>query len=153
MRIEPKIPTYLELEPVLPNPMCDEVQYLRSFGFKEPNQSECARTGKRSLSWFFWVPAISGGWKNSILDRNNLELSHEHIFFSGSGDNIGWGKRGLFTEDSRASRYKLDSTCYNGETMRRAIASSLFSTSYGYFSNNCQDFVERIRDSYRKLSK
>ena len=43
----------------------------------QPLQSECARFGKRALSWALWIPGLS---QNSFLDRNQLEFSHEHLF-------------------------------------------------------------------------
>jgi len=136
MRIEQTRYTQSELDQLTPNPTCDEDRHLKSLGLKAQNQCECATTGKRSLSWLFWIPFISGGSKNSLLDRNNLELSHEHIFFSGSGDNIGWGEKGFFSEAEGTLGYQMNHECYNGSTIRKVISSMHDWTRYGFLKSN-----------------
>lgn len=136
----------------------------------QPQLSECARIGQRQLSWAPWVSGLSKS-KGSFLDRHNFELSHEHIFFESSGDNVGWSNKGIFSENSCEFEYKMDATCYDGALMRQALASvgvapagfapSIIARAatrlgvnklYGFLRNNCQDFVSRTLAQYKKLA-
>jgi hypothetical protein len=133
------------------HPVCDANYFLKSFELNAPPRSDCAYIGKRALSWATWLPGISGAKKSSFLDRNNLEFSHQHIFIGDKSDNIGWGEKGLFSESSEKYRYYFDSTCYNGQAMRRAISSIQNLARYNPFTNNCQKFIESVLNRYKIL--
>lgn len=118
-----------------------------------PALCECARIGKRPLSWAPWLGAFSYGSKGGMLDRNNLEFSHEHILFEGTGENIGFGPHGRFTEDTSSYRYRWDEHCYSGATLRAALSSVSTPEPYNFFINNCQDFISKVKDRYQELLK
>jgi hypothetical protein len=118
----------------------------------QPQLCECARIGKRSLSWAPWLGLLSGSSQGGMLDRNNIEFSHEHILFEGTGENIGFGPNGLFTEDISRYRYRWEDHCYSGDTVRAALSSIAVSKKYNFFLNNCQDFISKVRDRYQELS-
>jgi hypothetical protein len=153
----------------LPIHRADEEQ-LKRLKHRQPPLSECARIGQRQLSWAPWVPGVSKS-KGSLLDRHNFELSHEHVFFESSGDNVGWSNNGIFSEQMCQFEYKMDPTCYDGSLMRAALASMSvapagfapsklaritglfgFNRLYDFLRNNCQDFVSRALAQYQKLS-
>ena len=130
--------------------------FTESFVLNSPNYSECAYIGRRPLTSLSFLSSIP---YNQALDRNNLELVHQHIIFANSGDNIGWSHKGLFSEDVRNKKYSLEPTCFEGATMRRAI--SLIDIDgkfddrrwYHLLRNNCQDFISRIQETFTKISK
>ncbi len=112
---------------------------------------ECARFGKRALSWAFWIPGFSGSKSNGTLDRRNLEFSHEHIKFDASGDNIGFGQHGLFQEDLSHYSYEWQAECYDGSLVRKAIARMGLQKPYNFITNNCQDFAASVRGVYQRI--
>lgn len=153
-----------------PMPLSADEEQLRRLKAQQPPLSECARIGQRELSWAPWVPGLSKA-QGSYLDKHNYELSHEHIFFESSGDNVGWGEHGVFSENMCQFEYKMDPTCYDGALMRKALSSVMlapdgfapsfvarmagllgFNKLYGFIRNNCQDFVSRVLGRYSKLS-
>jgi hypothetical protein len=129
-------------------PVCDQSYFLKSFETEAPNYSECAFTGKSALSWAPWIPFLSGGFNYSPLNLLNLELSHEHIFFEQSKENIGWGHDGFFTEAKQDEGYKLDKHCYDGSIIRKILGLVETNREYKPFTNNCQMFVSKIRSRY-----
>lgn len=116
--------------------------------FNEPPYCECARTGDRPLSWLTRLPFFSD---NSVLDYFNKEVGHEHIQFTASGDNIGFGPHGLFSEDVTSYDYNWAPECYDGSTMRKAIAETEPREPYLFAWNNCQSYVEDVLKTYEKL--
>ena len=116
----------------------------------EPLFCECARTGKRALSWARWIPGLSS---NPVSGWANKEFAHEHIIFDQSGDNIGFGPHGLFSEDHKSMSYHLDGECYDGSVMRAAIEQTKPPGAYLFFIQNCQTYVERVRDAYNRLKR
>lgn len=130
--------------------ICDERYAVRLLAERAPPLCECARAVKRPLSWGVWLPGISG-WRDMPLDRWNKELSHEHLVFPASGDSIGFGPQGLFTETYAEARYVHLSECFDGSLMREAIAATPPPGRYSIFTNNCQHFVAAVRRTYRAL--
>lgn len=126
----------------------------------EPPLCECARIGKRPLSW---TPFIPGYKEVSALNAINQEPFHEHIVFEESRDNIGfgpgsWKKDGafageLFAEDVDNYRYTYTDECFDGTIMRRAILETPKPNGYSFFGINCQTYVERVRDAYYGIKK
>jgi RHS repeat-associated protein len=109
------------------------------------------RFGKRPLNGLPWIPGASS---NPIDDAFNTEISHEHGFFEdGSGDNIGFGPGGRFSEDAKGYRY--DTQHYDDALMREALKNvkdgdySLL--GFGKTKNNCQDWAYRLRGEYHRL--
>lgn len=136
------------------NRSIDPFAFTSSFLLNAPNYSECAYIGKRRITI---APAMVATEKGRVLDRNNLELAHEHILFANSGDNIGWGPNGLFADKSIPSDYQLEDVCYDGEEMRRAIVTLQLKerfhhkSLYSLFRNNCQDFISAIRNRIKNM--
>lgn len=116
---------------------------------QQPPYCECARVGKRPLSWGTWIPNVSSGKRNGVLDRNNIEFSHEHVLFDQSGDNFGFGPDGVFSEDTSKFEYRLDQNCYDGQLMRQIYQKLKLSKPYRFIGNNCQDFIDRVRELIR----
>ena len=118
-------------------------------GSRDPSSGECARFEKRPLSWAVWLPFLS---QNSTLDELNMEFLHEHLVFEDTGDNIGFGPHGYFSEDVDSFEYGEKSRCFDAEVMRKAIVLlERQSFSYNFFFNNCQDYAEALRDMYERL--
>jgi len=113
---------------------------------------ECAYIVKRPLSWAVWVPRLSNTPNGSLMDRLNKELSHEHFYFNQSGDNLGFGVKGLFSEDISKHQYYVDSPCLDGNTLRAAIRTTKEPSWYGGFFRNCQTYVARVMKRYEELS-
>ena len=111
------------------------------------------RFGKRPLSGLPWLPIMSS---NSTADAHNTEISHEHGFFEDvSGDNIGFGPKGRFSEDPNRKGYRYDNRHYDDNLMREALKNvedgeySLL--GFGKPKNNCQDWADRLREEYHHL--
>ena len=109
--------------------------------------------GKRPLSGLPWIPGASS---NPIDNYFNTELSHEHGFFEdGSGDNVGFGPDGRFSENPEGKRYRYDDKHYDDDIMREALKNSKdgkFRLLSGK-KNNCQDWADRLRKEYERLKK
>lgn len=113
---------------------------------KEPNICECAYFVKRPISVLPWVRGVSS---NDTLDKINLELSHQHIVFSDTKQNIGFGPAGYFS-DSDNKVYFEQSKCYDASLVRDSIRKFFESKyvikkhTYNLFKNNCQHFIDNI---------
>lgn len=100
-----------------------------------------------------WFPV---GSSNPIDNYFNTELSHEHGFFEdGTGDNIGFGPVGRFSEDPTGKDYRYDNKHYDDNLMREALEHV---KDGGYSNkpwkkNNCQDWAERLRKEYERLRR
>ncbi|MCB0332262.1 MAG: hypothetical protein KDD55_02115 [Bdellovibrionales bacterium] len=125
---------------------------LRALVQYEPPYCECVRVGKRPLSWAFWIPGFSQLQK-SLLDKHNLEFSHEHLLWEQSQANIGFGPHGLFGEDISSKNYRLSKECLDGSTMRQALQELKDFGPYHFIKRNCQDFIEQALRAYRHISQ
>jgi RHS repeat-associated protein len=115
------------------------------------DESGLGHFGKRPLSGLPWIPLASS---NPIDNYLNTEISHEHFFFDdGSGDNVGFGPHGRFSEDPSGKDYRYDNAQYDDALMREALKN----VQDGEYSNwpwnkdNCQDWADRLRKEYNKL--
>ncbi len=151
-KINPSCDPYCTIEIVswdTPNSNQSDKSLTKKIGIKQPSTGECARFEKRPLSWAVWLPLLSA---NTTLDKVNLEFSHEHLVFEDTGDNIGFGPNGLFSEDIDQYEYQDKSKCFDAAIMRKAIVAleNKF-LSYNFFLNNCQDYAKALRDMYNEL--
>lgn len=138
------------------NPHSDPLRWVAD----EPPLCECARIGKRPLSWTTFVSEYK---KLPGLDSINQEPFHEHIVFEESGDNVGfgpgsWKTKGalageLFAEDVKRYNYSFTDECYDGTIMRRAILETPEPQAYSFFGINCQTYVERVRSTYYSIKE
>jgi uncharacterized membrane protein HdeD (DUF308 family) len=127
------------------------------------NQREYCRFGKRNLDGMSWLAPLVN---NRLGDRLNLELRHEQLFFI-KGDqvleDIGYSEQGQrFTEaqfgkpihsleDLKRSGYWLVGQEYDSALMREALAQQKDGYYYSLFSNQCQDWADRLRRSAERL--
>jgi hypothetical protein len=121
------------LNRVLPNP---------------PAACECARVGRRPLAIAPWVEGLS---QNKRADQYNVELSHQHLVFELTKDNVGFGPKGLFSEKVETKEYRLEPECLDGATLRQAVELVPAPERYGFFRSNCQVYVEQVLTVYRRL--
>ena len=109
--------------------------------------------GKRPLSGLPWIPIASS---NPIDDYFNTELSHEHGFFEdGTGDNIGFGPKGRFSEVPTGKGYRCDNKHYDDNLMGEALKNVKDGeySNWLWKKNNCQDWAERLRQEYERLRR
>ena len=126
-------------------------------------EREYCRFGKRNLDGMSWLAPLVN---NRLGDRLNLELRHEQLFFI-KGDqvleDIGYSEKGQrFTEtqfgkpihsleDLKRSGYWLVGEEYDPALMRAALAGQKDGYYYSLFSNQCQDWADRLRRSAERL--
>src|SRR6516225_4403318 len=103
---------------------------------------------------------------NEIGDRLNLELRHEHLFFI-QGDrvlkDIGYSEKGRrfseiefgkpirTLEDLKKNGYWLVGGTYDPAVMEEALARQHDGYYYCFFSNQCQDWTDRLRRAAERL--
>jgi hypothetical protein len=79
-------------------------------------------------------------------------MYHKHIFFEDglTPPNIGhMGKAGLGQDSGHnENEYTHTRNSLNDPRMRQAVADVGDPGPYGLFTNNCQDYVEHVLDSY-----
>ena len=126
-------------------------------------QREYCQFGKRNLDGMSWLAPLVN---NRVGDRLNLEVRHEQLFFI-KGDqvleDIGYSEQGQrFTEtqfgkpihsleDLKRNGYWLVGREYDPAIMREALAEQKDGYYYSIFSNQCQDWADRLRRSAERL--
>ena len=126
-------------------------------------EREYCRFGKRNLDGMSWLAPLVN---NRVGDRLNLELRHEQLFFI-QGDrvlkDVGYSEKGKrFTEtefgkpirsleDLKRNGYWLVGEEYDPAIMREALAGQKDGYYYSLFSNQCQDWTDRLRRSAERL--
>lgn len=113
-----------------------------------------AHFGKRPLSGAPWLGPASDN-PGSLDDKHNTEISHEHLFFDdGTGDNVGFGPDGRFSEDNPKNMgYRHQEIYYDDDLMRKAL-DNVEDGEYsllGRNKNNCQDWADRVREEYERI--
>lgn len=91
--------------------------------------------------------------QDTYSDRHNLQFAHEHIFFCNNGKierNIGFGPDGRFSEETLSENYALiDDERYDSDIIRLILPEQCYASNpdgeYGFRSNNCQDFADRVK--------
>jgi hypothetical protein len=119
-------------------------------------EREYCRFGKRNLDRISWLARLVN---NRLGDRLNLELRHEQLFFIRGDqvlDDVGYSEKGQrFTEaqfgkpihsleDLKRNGYWLVGQEYDPAVMREALADQKDGYHYSLFSNQCQDWAERL---------
>ena len=120
------------------------------------------RFGVRSLDGFtsvsrpgFTSPmpgsGVAHGWIDGMNNPGeyNLQLHHEQGFYEDEkGGDIGHGKDGPMTKEiRRKDDYRMDSKQYDDSIMRDS-AQITRQGKYDLFTNNCQDYADRLRENY-----
>jgi uncharacterized membrane protein HdeD (DUF308 family) len=136
-----------------------------SGGFMPEPGQPYAQFGKRNLDGISWLYPL---FNNRLGDLLNLELRHEHLFFIQGDrvlDNVGYSEKGRrFKEedfgkkietldDLQKAGYWLTGRRYRPEVMRRALEIQEDGAYYNLFSNQCQDWVDRLRRNARRVEK
>lgn len=100
----------------------------------------------------------------------NLSLNHRHIIFDnnknlpiGFCDNIGfhcadgrlWGRGELFTEPWQRMGYRIRKIVSNNDGNDRKLVNAInlnrIPGNYNIITNNCQDWVDRVINTYNNL--
>jgi hypothetical protein len=126
-------------------------------------QREYCRFGKRNLDGMSWLAPLVN---NRVGDCLNLELRHEQLFFIQGEqvlDDIGYSEKGRrfseadfgkpirTLEDLKRNGYWLVGREYDPAIMREALARQKDGYYYSLFSNQCQDWTDRVRRSAERL--
>ena len=121
--------------------------------------------GKRFLDGFSWIAPVTN---NRLGDALNIEFVHEQLFTI-EGDkvlhNIGYGEKGkrFSEEDYGKPIHSLDDIAKNGywlvgrryhpEAAEEALAEIDDGHYYSFFSNQCQDWADRMRRKMDRIEK
>lgn len=130
-----------------------------------PEPVAFCRFGKRDLDKTSWAAPLVN---NRLGDAFNLELRHEQLFFIRGDDvtdNVGFSEKGTrFNEadfgkpihtlaDLRRNGYWLVGRTYDPEVMREALRRQKDGNYYSFFSNQCQDWADRLRRNAAAVEK
>jgi uncharacterized membrane protein HdeD (DUF308 family) len=119
-------------------------------------QREYCRFGKRNLDGMSWLAPLVN---NRLGDRLNLELRHEQLFFI-KGDqvleDIGYSEQGQRFMEAQFGKpiHSLEDLVgqeYDPAVMREALAEQKDGYYYSLFSNQCQDWADRLRRSAERF--
>jgi RHS repeat-associated protein len=153
---DPGLGRFLEVDPVRHVGGINLYAYVQNDPLNFLDPFGLFRFGKRPLSGAPWIP---GGSSNPIDNYFNTEISHEHGFFEdGSGENVGFGPEGRFTEDPTDLGYRYDDTYFDDDLIREALG-NIEDGEYSLLGwgdpkkNNCQDWADRLRDEYERLER
>ncbi len=129
------------------------------------NPGAHCRFGKRNLDKLSWVAPLVN---NRFGDLLNLEMRHHQLFFL-QGDrvleDIGYSDKGKrFSEaefgkpirnldDLKKSGYWLVGRAYDTEVMREALRRQRDGGYYSFFSNQCQDWTDRLRRVAERIER
>jgi uncharacterized membrane protein HdeD (DUF308 family) len=121
--------------------------------------------GKRFLDGFGWIAPVTN---NRLGDALNIEFVHEHLFLI-EGDrvlkNIGYGEKSQrfseedygkplhALEDLAKNGYWLVGRPYHPEAARDALAQQDDGYYYSFFSNQCQDWADRLQRRIERIEK
>ena len=120
---------------------------------------------KRYLDGFSWLAPLTN---NRLGDALNIEFVHEHVFLI-EGDrvlkNVGYSEKGTrFSEEEfgkaiptleamRANGYWLVGRPYHPDAVRAALEEQEDGAYYSFFSNQCQDWADRLRRRIERIEK
>ena len=115
---------------------------------------------KLSVSPFHLKPEDVFGQIGGEMDRLNVQILHEHLFFQDgkTPGSIGYTTQGTFDEEF-SSEYVQTSGGYNDCVMRIAttrVSGNIYSLLGNFFlffhdKYNCQDYAEELRKEYYRL--
>jgi uncharacterized membrane protein HdeD (DUF308 family) len=131
----------------------------------EGNPPRYCQFAKRFLDGFSWLAPLTN---NRLGDALNIEFVHEHLFLI-QGDrilkNIGFNEKGSrfseeefgrqieTLEDMEMNGYWLVGRRYHPEAARRALEEQEDGAYYSFFSNQCQDWADRLRRRIDRIEK
>ena len=130
-----------------------------------PAPARYCQFGKRFLDGLSWLAPVLD---NKLGDALNIELVHEHLFLI-EGDrvlkNIGYGEKSQrfseedygkslqSLEDLERNGYWLIGRPYHPEAVRDALAEQDDGYYYSFFSNQCQDWADRLQRRIERIEK
>jgi len=124
-----------------------------------------ARFAKRDLDKMSWLAPLVN---NPIGDLLNIELRHEQLFFVQADqvvDNVGYSEKGKrFSEaeygkvirnldDMKLAGYWFVGRRYDWEVMREALRRQRDGYYYSIFSNQCQDWADRLERGAERVER
>lgn len=126
---------------------------------------EFCRFGKRDLEKMSWIAPLVN---NPLGDALNLEMRHEHLFFIKGDqvlDNVGYSEKGKRfneadfgkpienLEEMERNGYWLAGRTYDPAVMREALRRQNDGYYYSVFTNQCQDWVDRLKKRAAEVEK
>lgn len=123
------------------------------------------RFGKRFLDGFSWIAPVTN---NRLGDALNIEFVHEQLFFIEGEQvvkNIGYSEKGKrFSEedygkpirtlsDLSKNGYWLVGRAFHPEAAEEALAEVDDGHYYSFFSNQCQDWADRVTRRMERIEK
>ncbi|HNW51955.1 MAG TPA: hypothetical protein PKH79_12795 [Prolixibacteraceae bacterium] len=89
----------------------------------------------------------------------NLKIRHSHLTFDnnhdlptvGNSDNVGFHPGGLFSENWGAMGYTVRETFSDEDKLASAANANANPGGYNLITNNCQDWVSRVKNSYNAV--
>jgi uncharacterized membrane protein HdeD (DUF308 family) len=129
-----------------------------------PSEPYC-QFGKRFLDGFSWLAPLTN---NRFGDALNIEFVHEQLFFIEGDevtDDIGYSEKGKrFSEadcgkpitslaDIKRNGYWLVGKRFRPEVARQALAEQEDGYYYSFFSNQCQDWADRLKRRMERIEK
>jgi len=124
-----------------------------------------ARFAKRDLDKMSWLAPLVN---NRLGDLFNVELRHEQLFFVQDDqvvENIGYSEKGKrFSEaeygkvirtfdDLRKCGYWFVGRTYDPDVMREALRRQQDGYYYSFFSNQCQDWADRLKRGAARIER
>lgn len=128
-------------------------------------EADYAQFAERNLDKMSWLYPLVNNKLGALL---RLQLRHEHLFFMTDGqvvDEIGYGEDGkrfheadmgkvMHTpEDITAQGYWFVQPRYNARAAYEALGQVQDGAYYSVFSNQCQDWANRVREKTAQIEK
>ncbi|MDB4512148.1 DUF308 domain-containing protein [Arenicella sp.] len=130
-----------------------------------PVERPYCRFGKRDLEKMSWIAPLVN---NRFGDALNIELRHQQLFFIDGDtvtDNIGYSEKGTrfneadfgkpikTLEEMTAAGYWLVGRAFDPQVMREALSRQKDGYYYSIFSNQCQDWADRLQKTAQRVEK
>jgi len=124
-----------------------------------------ARFAKRDLDKMSWLAPLVNNRAGDLL---NVELRHEQLFFIQNDqvtENIGYSEKGKrfseaeygkiiqSIEDLKKYGYWFVGRAYDPEIMREALRRQQDGYYYSFFSNQCQDWADRLKRGAERIER
>jgi len=128
-------------------------------------EADYAQFAERNLDKMSWLYPLVNNKLGAML---RLQLRHEHLFFMKDGrvvDEIGYGEDGKrfherdmgkvmqTPEEITAQGYWFVAPRYNARAAYEALGQVCDGAYYSVFSNQCQDWANRVRDKSAEVEK
>ncbi len=155
---DPKLGRYIEADPIGQGGEWNVFGFAGQNSIKNTDKFGQAYFAKRPLEGWPWLYAFSHN-PGSLSDINNVELSHEQLFFEDgkTPSSIGFMGNGTTEEEAFSSGYRITSGKFNDCIMRYAVKLGPL-PSYSVVGEpgpiekyNCQDWAAQVRREYAIL--